>query len=301
MPTEMRRSGRREQDPNTWSPKLQRIIRYGPRVLDQPMTALWEPWRRLPPTRPFGSFHLRCMLDVYPRPHYAFGVQQAALLAGRLGLRDVSVLEVGVAGGAGLVHMQQLATLASEATGVLVHVHGFDRSIGLPPPLHFRDLPYHWQAGSFPMDVDALKARLSPDTNLVLGDLAVTVPEFVSQDHPPIGFVAIDVDFYSSTVAALGLFDGPDQSLLPRIWCYLDDIVGEEWVLHNDQVGELAAIREFNESHDSRMIAEVRGFAHKRARTAQWCDAMWAFHDFTHPLYNKYIGPPGGHLELPVA
>src|SRR3954452_8100295 len=93
-----------------------RLTRRAVRVLAEPSRLLLGPWRRLP----FGSFELRCDLDLYPRPHYAYGVRQAALLAKRLGLESVSVLELGVAGGQGLLELERMAALASEAVGIRI-------------------------------------------------------------------------------------------------------------------------------------------------------------------------------------
>jgi hypothetical protein len=281
-----------------WRRNKPLALRYGPRAIDHPTMFAWEAMKRLPLSAFPKSFHLRCALDLYVRPHYAFGIQQAALLAARLGLPSVGVIEFGVAGGAGLVHMEALADLASAATGVNVKVYGFDRAAGLPKPIDYRDLPYHWRDGYFPMDLPALKARLS-SAELILGDLAETVPAFVADtDHAPIGFIAIDVDYYSSSVDALRLFDGPDAGLLPRVWCYLDDVVGEDWVLHNDFVGELAAVREFNEAHDNRKLSPVNGLAQKRSRPSDWNEQMMALHCFDHPDYDRYVGPAEGQRAL---
>ena len=83
---------------------------------------------------------------------------------------------------------------------------------------------------------------------LCLGDIRYTVPTFVEKFVPaPIGFVAVDLDYYSSTVDALKVFDLPESYMLPRVLCYFDDIVGEDHVLQNEFVGELLAIREFND------------------------------------------------------
>jgi hypothetical protein len=281
-----------------WRRNQTLALHYGPRAIDHPSMFAWEALKRLPVEAFPKSFHVRCALDLYLRPHYAFGIQQAALLAARLGQPAVSVIEFGVAGGAGLVHMERLAELASAATGVRVEVHGFDRAEGLPKPHDYRDLPYHWRDGFFPMDVPALRARLS-GANLVLGDLAETVPTFIAEtDHAPIGFIAIDVDYYSSSVDALRAFEAPDAGLLPRVWCYLDDVIGEDWVLHNEFVGELAAVREFNEAHDDRKLRPVNGLAQKRSRPADWCEQMMALHCFGHPDYDRYVGPPEGQRAL---
>lgn len=264
------------------------------RVASNPGRLVTGTLRRLP----FGSFDLRCDLDMWPRPHYAYGVQQATLLAGRLGLPRVSVIEFGVAGGRGLLELERLADRASEATGVEVEVYGFDRGKGLPQPQDYRDLPYTWRDGFFAMDVDLLESQLSR-AQLVLGDIAETVEAFIAEGRAaPVGFVAIDVDYYSSARDSLRIFDAGASQLLPRVICYLDDVVGEDHVLQNEYVGELRAVTEFNATHDETKIAPVHGLVHKRAVPAAWCASTFAAHLFTHPRYGDYVGPPPAKQQL---
>ena len=121
-----------------------------------------------------------------------------------------------------------MASLATAATGVEIDVIGFDRGEGLPKPLDYRDLPYMWREGDFEMDVEALRRRV-PTAELVLGDIEETLSGFLRERDPsPIGFVSIDVDYYSSTVASLSLFRSGYEYFLPRVFCYFDDTVGDE-------------------------------------------------------------------------
>jgi hypothetical protein len=264
------------------------------RLAFQPTRLLFGALRRLP----FGSFDVRCDLDLWARPHYAYGVQQAATLASSLGLPAVSVIEFGVAGGWGLLELERLAALASQATGVEVEVYGFDRGEGLPEPLDFRDLPYTWRDGFFTMDVAALRSQLTT-AQLVLGDISETVTEFTARRlAAPVGFIAIDVDYYSSTRDALRIFDADRDLLLPRVLCYLDDIVGEDHVLHSEFVGELRAVAEFNAAREVVKIAPINGLANKRAVHAAWCASMFAAHIFDHPRYGQYVGPPAARQQL---
>ena len=101
------------------------------------------------------------------------------------------------------------------------------------------------------MDVEKLEASLTTRAKLVLGDIRETVGAFLEAERPPpVGFVSLDVDYYSSAVAALGLFDAREEFLLPRIYCYLDDIIGDDWEIMCEFVGELLAVKEFNEQHE---------------------------------------------------
>lgn len=268
------------------------------RLLVSPGRILLAVLRRLP----FGSHALRCALDLYPRPHYAYGVQQAADLARRLGLARISVLEFGVAGGAGLVELRRMADKATEATGVQIDVYGFDRASGLPKPVDYRDLPYIWREGEFTMDRAALERKLEGRGKVILGDIEDTAEFFLDDEQPaPVGFVSVDVDFYSSSAAALQVFDGKDEHFLPRVFCYFDDTVGDhDQTLHNEFVGELRAIEEFNDGHELVKLTRINGLSHKRAVPAPWNDNIYVLHRFEHPDYGQYIGGPDAVTQLPL-
>src|SRR6266851_7746170 len=60
------------------------------------------------------------------RPHYAYCVYQAAVLAKRLGYPRISVIEFGVAGGNGLVNLEWHAREISRWLSIGIDVYGFD-------------------------------------------------------------------------------------------------------------------------------------------------------------------------------
>src|SRR5258708_17955573 len=107
------------------------------------------------------------------------------------------------------------------------------------------------------MDGKGLRDRLR-SAEIVVGDGSVTVPEFSARPGlHPIGFVAFDLDYYSSTAAALALLSSSAQSLLPRVFCHFDDVVGDDHELHSEFTGELLAIAEFNAAHSDRKLARI--------------------------------------------
>lgn len=75
------------------------------------------------------------------RPSYTWGVMQGLSLARALNIKRVSVLEFGVAGGRGLLALEQVAQALEPTFGVQVDVYGFDTGMGLPKPSDNRDLP----------------------------------------------------------------------------------------------------------------------------------------------------------------
>jgi hypothetical protein len=246
--------------------------------------------RRLWNRFPVGSVKTRVRYGIFSRPYYAFGVYSAADLASKLGLPAISVLEMGVAGGRGLLALEAIAADVSKYLKIQINVYGFDSGAGLTEPRDYRDLPHVWGAGFYKMDVDALKQRLR-SAQLVLGNVASTIPTFLDGPHPPIGFVAFDLDYYSSTKAAFELFEAPPQSYLPRVYCYFDDIMWPENACHNEYVGELCAIREFNLEHEHKAICPIHMLRYMQPSASAWHDQMYVFHDFTHPLYCVNLTP----------
>lgn len=237
-----------------------------------------------------GSLDFRLALQALERPEYCYGVRQAVFLASRLKLSEVSVIEFGVADGAGLVKLERYAREIGRAHGIQVAVYGFDLGIGLPSPSDYRDLGYVWKKGAYKMDADSLRARLTT-AQLVLGDVEETVPRFLAHKHPPIGFISFDLDFYSSTTNAFHLFDGSDEQLLPRVMCYFDDIVSDGHQLHCDEVGELLAIREFNQKSAGEASLSVCPVLQcGTVFPASWERQLRVYHRFHHRDYNTYLG-----------
>lgn len=227
---------------------------------------------------------------VESRPHYLWGTLLAVRIAKALGLQRISVAEFGVAGGNGLIALENAAEAASELTGVGVDVYGFDIVTGFPVPADHRDLPQLVVPGWFEMDVDALRSRLRT-AELVLGPVAETVPAFVAGGHAPLGFASFDLDLYSATVDAFGVLDqGPDR-LLPRVICYFDDLFGYGW---HDLNGERAAITDFNAAHEQRKLVPIRGLRYSLPASEfnlPWPEQMYIAHLLDHPDYCASEGP----------
>jgi hypothetical protein len=243
-----------------------------------------------------GSLDFRLAMQACDRPQYAFGVKQAIDLAAKLKLPRVSVIEFGVAAGAGLLVLEAYAEELGRRAGIEVEVYGFDTGYGLPAASDYRDLGYVWKRGAYQMDVDGLKAKLK-SARLVLGDIRETLAEFLrGEEHAPVGFISFDLDYYSSTRAAFQVFEGPDSGILPRTICYFDDIISDGHQLHCDRVGELLAIREFNEQQqggeDKPVLAPAGILDANLLFPALWMQQIWVYHRFRHRDYNIYIGQP---------
>lgn len=247
----------------------------------------------------FVSFKTKLDLDAFVRPSYAYGTYYAALQAKKLGIAKLSVIEFGVAGGNGLVELERIAAEVEKEVGVEIAVYGFDSGTGMPEAKDYRDLPYVWQEGSFLMNSECLKSRLKK-AKLILGDVACTVSGFTSSENPaPIGFISFDLDYYSSTVEAFKLFYAPTKFFLPRVFCYFDDCIGDDWQLDSEFAGESLAIKEFNDKNEMRKIARINGLRYKRFSWELWHELMYVLHIFDHPLYCTHINPKK-NWQLPL-
>jgi hypothetical protein len=253
------------------------------------------------PVIAFGSYRMKVAWDLVIRQQYAYGILKAADLALEQGLQRVTIIEAGVAAGAGLMNMAHIAAKVSRVTGVSIEIHGFDTGAGMPAPVDYRDHPDIYGEGDFPMDVEALQRSLPRGVQLELGALAESVPRFLDTLSPeaPIGFVAFDVDYYSSTKDALELLKGEADRYLPLTVTYFDDITLER---HNSEAGMLLAIREFNETVPLRQLERYDFFEQRRIfRRSGWVKQVLYLHVLDHPdrsrsrqeryyIENPYIG-----------
>ncbi|MBI3896757.1 MAG: hypothetical protein HY308_00505 [Gammaproteobacteria bacterium] len=253
-------------------------------------------WTRFP----VGPLKTRVRYGVFPYPQYAYGVYWSAYLASCLGIPRITVAEFGVAGGRGLLACEKISAEVESAVGVGIDVVGFDSGEGMPKAVDYRDLPHIWSEGFYRMDQAKLRARLRR-AKLILGDVRETVPQWLASNPAPLGFIAFDLDYYSSTKAAFAIFKGNESSHLPRVHCYFDDVASNDLGCMSQYVGELLAIREFNEAHDDRKISKFELLRLCRTRWEDWQERTYIFHNFTHPQYNTLVIPPDSkRAQLPL-
>jgi hypothetical protein len=221
--------------------------------------------------------------DLVVRPQNAYGILKAADSARRLGLKEISVLEFGVAAGAGLLNMARIAKKVQAITGVGIRVVGFDTGKGMPPAQDYRDHPEMYQESDYPMDVERLTKSLPPNAQLFIGDTKANIAKFLasSASEAPVGYVVVDVDYYSSTQTVLDVFKGQPAQYLPITMVYLDDIWSEN---HNSACGELLAVKEFNQEQKYRLIERHPFLVTKRIlQRAMWIRQIHFLHVFDHP------------------
>ena len=233
-------------------------------------------------------FNIRVKFSLTHRPSYSYCIYHAALLGKKLGLNSISVIEFGVATGNGLRFIENISKKVEKLVGIKIEIYGFDNGEGLPEPIDYRDLPYHWEGGYFRMDIPKLKSLLKNST-LVLGNIKVTSQSFFKNYSPaPVGAVFHDFDFYSSTKDSLELFKANNEYFLPRVFNYFDDTIGSEIELFNNFTGERLAINEFNYENKDIKFSPAYHLITKPF-ILKWYHQIWITHFFKHPKYNQFI------------
>jgi hypothetical protein len=242
-----------------------------------------------------GSLRSRIYFDLLPRQANAFALLTVADQARESGLSKVTIVEFGVANGAGLLNLARLASLVTEETGVAFSIIGFDSGTGMPPPVDYRDHPEFYRVGDFPMQrPEDLRRKLPTNVELIIGDITDTLPAFIDKLSPasPVAYVVVDVDYYSSTTSCLDIFIGAPEVYLPTTIVYLDDI---QFAGHNRWQGELLAVEEFNERHEMRKITPYNFLRASRLfKRPVWIDLVYTLHVLDHSLRNiqQPQGPP---------
>jgi hypothetical protein len=241
-----------------------------------------------------GSFRERVRFDLVDRAQHGFGLLAAADLAKFVGVQSITAIEFGVADGAGLRNLAEVAAAVTTETSVTIHIVGFDSGVGLSTPADYRDHPEIWSGGDFTgPGPAALRDHVPAEVELVLGPVSDTVPGFVESPHTgPVGFVSFDLDLYSSTRDALALFTTAAESLLPVVISYFDDVSGGVTrigsLFRTEAAGQLLAIQEFNNQQRLRRIDPIRVLRHRRPLDREpWLDRMYGLHVLDHPFRNQ--------------
>ena len=247
-----------------------------------------------------GSTRTKIDFDLVLRPQHAASILRAADKAREQGLDAVTVLEFGVAAGAGLSNMCQVAALISAETGVAIKIAGFDTGTGMPPASDYRDHPELYREGDYPMvDREALARSLPSNAQLLVGNLDEPIPAFLETvtGDAPIGFISIDVDYYSSTKQALQICAAHQPTkFLPTTFIYLDDVTKDE---HNRWCGELLAVHEFNDAHALRKIEQFAFLKMGRIfQRAMWLNQMYVLHVLDHPRRHEVDAGGGPRAVL---
>lgn len=227
----------------------------------------------------FGDYRSKIKYDLVPRQPYAFGVDEAFRIGSLEGVSKIVLVEFGVASGAGLFNLQRIASKLSQIYGIDYEVIGFDTGEGMPEPVDYRDHPEKYHHGDFPplsLDINDLPEK----TRVFYGDVGETIVHLsnILSNSTRLGFISIDVDYYSSTVKALNVCHIAQNNLISRVVMYLDDVNNID---HNPYCGELLAVNEFNEAQTLRKISKMTQLGNWRFfKNALWIDQMYFLHVF---------------------
>ena len=226
----------------------------------------------------FRQFGRQARSGQFGRSTYALCLAHAVYQSMCCGYNRITAIELGVASGHGLQDLNCAITVLQNEFMVAIDLVGFDTGTGLTDIVDYKDHHEIWKKGDF----SALNHAVIPDcAKLILGDVAHTIPDYVKSFAGIIGFVAIDLDLYSSTRAALPLFEMSSQHYLPAMPVYVDDVNTQ--ITYNPWCGEALALREFNDTHDLRKF--------ERKSSIWKIQNFHVFHVLDHAIRNGTVEP----------
>ena len=216
------------------------------------------------------------------RRSYAFPLLHSVYQSLLCEYRYLTVFEFGVATGNGLKDLARACEWLSNRFDVTIDVVGFDTGTGLPTPVDYRDHPEMWAAGDYSLDNYNLQNELPCNTKLILGDVKDTVETFTQTfTDSKVAFVALDLDYYSSTKHALKIFKMDPDLYLPGVPVYVDDM--NSCLLFNPWCGASLAVKEFNQEN------AYRKFDYKHSNW--YMNNFFVFQVLDHP-YRNGTPPP---------
>lgn len=182
--------------------------------------------------------------------------------------------------------MVSISSSLSQIYGIKCKVVGFDSGVGMPRPIDYRDHPEKYRFGDFPLG-KLVGANLPEDVELIYGPILEKIPEFLKSLHSnqKIGFISIDLDYYSSKMECFEIFKAQSFRFLPSTILYFDDVNNID---NNCYMGELLAITEFNKKNNKKKICKILQLRNWRIfKNALWIDQMY----FLHVLDAEYRNP----------
>lgn len=229
------------------------------------------------------------------KPHYETILLESCKEAKKLGIDKVSVLELGVAGGNGIIALEKYKKLIEKHLDIEINIYGFDTGEGMPATDLKEDLPFVFKQGQFKINKEIVSSKLK--SKIFYGDIKDTINDFINSKPNKISCIFFDLDYYSSTKAFMDQIVNLKSYFLPRIFCYFDDIhLPEKYI--SDVNGVLLAIKEFNSSNKGfkfgTNVDHILDFKFPLAKSS-----IYMLHNFDHQDYNKFIGHSyGDDLDL---
>ena len=224
------------------------------------------------------------------RPHYETLIYESSKNAIKLGHNEINIIELGVAGGDGIRSLQKYKKKIERVLKIKINIIGFDTGSGLPKITNKKDLPFFWKQGDYTNKDLSLLEDDAKRIKIYQGDISSTLEEFVSKDQKKIGLIIFDLDLYSSTKLFLDKIPylSKKNLLLPRTFCYFDDLFIADYFL-DDTNGEPLAIIEFNNKFTDfklgKCLDHINDFKFPLAK-----GQIYTLHDLNNVDYEKYIG-----------
>lgn len=219
------------------------------------------------------------------RPHYETILLESAQEAKKLKYKEISVLELGVAGGNGIISLENYKKKIEKLTGVKINIFGFDYGEGLPISNNKFDLPFFFSGGDFKVDREKLKKYTN--SKIFFGDIDKTFQLFIETSPATISAIFFDFDYYTSTKSFLNQIAKNKVFFSPRVYCYFDDVF---LINHhiNEHNGELLAIKEFNNVNNEikigKSLSDLNDFKFPLGK-----DKLFILHNFTHNDYLRNL------------
>ncbi len=224
------------------------------------------------------------------RPHYESLIFETSKNAIKLGFNEIDIIELGVAGGNGIKSILKYKRKIEKILKIKINIIGFDSGTGLPESGIKEDLPFFWKQGDYTNR--NIKNLENEDRCIKIfeGNISLTLDQYISEKKSKIGLIIFDLDLYSSTKIFLDKI--PELSkrnlLLPRVFCYFDDLFVSDYVL-NDINGEPLAIKEFNNQFEDlklgKTLDHITDFKFPLGK-----GLIYTLHDFKNKDYGRYIG-----------
>ncbi len=228
------------------------------------------------------------------RPHYETILLESVIEAKKIGYKEVSILEIGVAGGNGMLSLENYRKKIEKLTDVKIKVFGFDFGNGLPKTNNKFDLPFFWTAGEYKIDKEILNKKIK--SNIFFGDIKDTFKIFIKSNPPKIAAFFCDLDYYTSTSSFLNQIPENENFFCPRVYCYFDDVFSNHHHI-NEHNGELLAIKEFNNNNNDIKIGKSLSSS-SDFRFPLGNDKLFIMHNFIHKDYLKNLNYVKSDLSL---
>jgi hypothetical protein len=225
------------------------------------------------------------------RPHYETLMYESAKNAIKLGYNKIDVIELGIAGGNGIKSLLNYKKKIEKVLDIKINIIGFDSGSGLPIVNNKKDLPFFWKEGDYKnRNLDKLK-KIDDSLTIYEGNIANTINDYISHNNKnKIALILFDLDLYTSTKIFLDnvIRLSENNFLLPRVFCYFDDLFIADYHL-DDTNGEPLAIKEFNDHYENLKLGKtfdhINDFKFPLAK-----GQVYTLHDINNSDYNKYIG-----------